>query len=626
MPEINKEDSVFQNDDGLYGKKIVPKPAPEKNIGVDTTGETIDQLATEAIAGTVDIGTFESFLSVSRSRNEVYDALDVMCDDPMVAAALEVYASTATEYNQDGKIVWCESDDPYVSKYVTFLLDTMNVDKNAYGWMHSMCKYGDLYLRLYRESETGKPATDKKALNEDVRLVAHAGSDHYSNYVEAEPNPAELFELTGFGKSCAYVKADSRSTGLTKDMSTGMPMLQQFRYRFNRNDVTVYPATDYVHASILDTSSRTPEEVSLFDGTDSEDGKSDVYTYRVRRGQSIFYNLFRIWREKTLLENAILLNRVTRSSIVRIIGVQVGDMAKTSVGPYLQRIKQLIEQKAAINTGSSMSEYTNPGPIENNVYVPIRGEQGAITTSQVGGDVDVKSLADLDYFNTKFYGALRVPKQYLGDTDDSTGFNGGSSLTLVSSRFAKAIKRIQNPFMQAITDAINLMLLDRGLENYVNRFEIHMVPPLTQDEVDRRESISNQLGVLSDTMNILSDLPDTSAKLTIVKALLADILPNQIVMQTLQEQIDKVKSEEEKASPDEAASVEDEEEGESSSDAESDIMSAFGGGGATTASSGEEAGAEEEIVAPAGETSEEEGNLPSPEELGVDMTDNEQEF
>jgi hypothetical protein len=52
-----------------------------------------------------------------------------------------------------------------------------------------------------------------------------------------------------------------------------------------------------------------------------------------------------------------------------------------------------------------MTEYTNPGPIENNIYVPTHEGIGAITTSQIGGDVDVKSLADLSYYQDKLFGS-----------------------------------------------------------------------------------------------------------------------------------------------------------------------------------------------------------------------------
>ena len=92
-----------------------------------------------------------------------------------------------------------------------------------------------------------------------------------------------------------------------------------------------------------------------------------------------------------------------------------------------------------------MREYNNPGPIENNVYIPTRGGIGAITTSQIGGDgADPKSLADLDYFKKLLFAGLGIPSQFLGDTDDATGFNGGSSLTLISSRYAKKIRAIQS--------------------------------------------------------------------------------------------------------------------------------------------------------------------------------------
>ena len=74
-------------------------------------------------------------------------------------------------------------------------------------------------------------------------------------------------------------------------------------------------------------------------------------------------------------------------------------------------------------------------PIENNIYFATHGGQGNITIEAVGGDVDVKNLADLDFWNNKFYSAYGVPKQYYGWTDDAAGFNGGTSLAILSSSF-----------------------------------------------------------------------------------------------------------------------------------------------------------------------------------------------
>jgi hypothetical protein len=71
-------------------------------------------------------------------------------------------------------------------------------------------------------------------------------------------------------------------------------------------------------------------------------------------------------------------------------------MPKTQVQATLRRVKELFEQKSALNVGEAMSEYNNPGPIENNIFTATHNGQGAITINSIGGDIDVKNLADLD--------------------------------------------------------------------------------------------------------------------------------------------------------------------------------------------------------------------------------------
>ena len=78
-----------------------------------------------------------------------------MSNDSMVASILETYAEDVVETNEQGRVMWADSSDVAVSKYVTYLLDALNVDKHLYGWAHSLIKYGDLYLRLYKESDYG---------------------------------------------------------------------------------------------------------------------------------------------------------------------------------------------------------------------------------------------------------------------------------------------------------------------------------------------------------------------------------------------------------------------------------------------------------------------------------------
>lgn len=606
-----KEKTPFVDDENQYGVKIQPKPRAQKEIGVDVNNEFYNNIIEAGLQSKLDMSEIQSFTQASSNRNLIYDLLDTMCEDPTIAAVLETYAEDATEYNDDGRIVWCESPDSDVTKLVTYFLDTMNIDKNVYKWVHSLCKYGDVYIRLYRESEyedpifhTDEEEKEKEVLNEDVKIVSYNKKDKYAHYVEMAPNPAEIFELTRFSKTCGYIRAETMSYNKTDNL-----VLPRYIYKFKQKDIEIFDAKTYVHGCLEDNSSRTPEEVDIFIDNDSEKADTGVSaSYTVKRGQSLLYNVFKIWRELMLLENSILLNRVSKSSIVRVVGVEVGDMPKEKVQLQLQKVKQLIEQKTAIKESKAMSEYTDPGPIENNIYVPTHNGIGALTTSQIGGDVDVKSLADLDYFKNKYFGALRVPKQYFGDTDDSAGFNGGESLSLISARYAKMVKRIQNTMTQMITDMINLMLIDKGLDSYVNKFTIKMQPPTTSEERDRRENLSNKIAVVNDIMSLLTDIEDPVAKLKILKVLLSSVLIDEEVINILQEVIEKLESDEV------AEDMDFDNENSDSIDSEpmdfGDNGPSFSGGNI----GGEDTGEEES------ETGGEEA-LPSPEELGVDMTD-----
>ena len=648
MPnELNNENTPFQQDDRIYDQKIQSNPTPPPQVGIDVENQFFDEVIDAGMSSKLDSTSLDSFNQTARSRDEIYSLLDTMCQDATMSAVLETYAEDATEVGESGRIVWVDSDDSDVSKYITYLLDAMKVDKNIYSWVHSLCKYGDVYLRIYRESEydndvlfnkkqrkeqrkknrifeeysLDNPDLDKpESLKEDINIKAYGKNDHFVHYLEMQPNPAIIFELTKFGKSYAYIKTDTQLTSSQNVYDAMNPtqnagFLQSINYKFRRGDITIYAATEFVHGCLEDDTSRIPEEVTITtgDSTTSDESAVNASTYKVKRGKSLFYDLFKIWREMTLLENAVLLNRVTKSSVVRAIGVEIGDMPKENVGSHLQGIKRLFEQSESIVSGKSMSEYTNPGPIENNVYIPTRDGKGAISIQTVGGDVDVKGLADLDYFRDKLFGGLKVPKQYFGFTEDGAGFNGGTSLSIISSRYAKMIKRIQNTMVQTLTDAINIILIDRGLPNYINKFKLKMLTPTTQEELDRRENLASKVQLTKDTMDMLDAIEDPITKLKILKSLMSNYITDTEVITLIQNEITKLENQvEAESNPSEEESSEKE---EAFGGSEEDLGSAIDMGGM-------EEGGEEPVGSLADAVSGE--ALPTPEDLGSDFTDNEE--
>lgn len=548
-----EKDQVFKNID--HRNKTKPTSLPNKINDIDTKDSLYANIIDSSINGTLDLSAISSFSTVSQSRNEVYNMLDVMSEDPMISTALSIYAADACEPNDKGQIVWVESDNDRAANMVQHLLDQMNVDKNAYAWLFSLIKYGDLYLRLYRDSEFNDEYGAKDKLNEDVILKSFKKSDHYAEYMEMHKNPAEIFDLQRFGKNVGYIRSHTILNKVNNDIISNQVLNN--KYNFNSGDVDIHSAKDFVHACLEDISSRNTEEVSI-----SNDKDKDVITYTVKRGQSILYNVFRLWRELSLLENSVMLNRITKSSIVRTVSVEVGDMEKGDVRALLARIKSMVEQKSAISVGSTFEDYTNPGPIENTIYIPVHDGKGAVTASQIGGDVSVNAgdLQDIEYFRNKMFGALGIPKQYLGITNESTGFNGGSALSLISSQYAKTVKRIQNTFIQAITDAINLILLDKGLTQYINAFTIKMQTPTTQEEKDRKENLSTSINIIRDVMGLVDQVEDMSTKLNILKSLLSSTITDTDVIKYIQQEIDRLEAEKQTAEPVEESDTEIEDE------------------------------------------------------------------
>lgn len=534
---------IFDNQIDFKNKvEYVPQPPGIQDI--DTDDALLDDfiIVTDNGDNPGALTELENFTNISQTRNQLYDAIDAMCEDARISAAVDIYTSVACEPNDQGKIIWAESPNERVNAMVNYLLESFNVDKFAYLWMVSLVKYGDVYLRLYRESEDGKEQTEadkKKMLNEglDESLIIKAfkNNDHYIEYTEMHKNPAEIFELQKRGKTVGYIRTHLPNTlnALDDDVYSKSWLN---RYRFNTADVDIYPGDMYVHACLVDPNTKYTEEVVL--GTDEETS----VTYNVRRGRSLLYDAYKIWKTLNLLENAVLLNRITKSSVVKVISVDTGDMDKTKVRPYLQQLRQHIETKVAIDVGNNMTEGSTYGPVENMIFLPQHEGKNAISVTDIGSQEVNPQLGDVDYFRKKLFSALGIPGAYLGEDDGESGFDSGTNLTLKSAQFAKKIKRLQNALIQAITDEINLILLDKGLMNYINEFTIKMQPPTTQEERDRKENMASTISGIDSQMRLLSDygVEDPIAKLSILKILLSDAGLNPDIITIIQDQIDKL--------------------------------------------------------------------------------------
>ena len=524
------QDNEFKN------REIKAVPLERQNIGVDTNNTFSDLILSSAEDGTLDKNNLQAFTQTATTREQIYNLIDTMSQDATISAILEIYSEDITDTNDNGEIIWCESDNAEVQKYVDYLIKNLRINDKIYSWAYNLVKYGDVYIRLYRDSDTLKSEhhKDKEKLNEDVILNIRRKKDKYNNYLDMVPNPGEMFELQSMGKTVTYIQAKSNfQQNIIKDTALN-PYLT---YKMNKNDVVIYNATDFAHASLQTSNDRYKEEISLVTNVENTDEEEK---YTVKKGQSLLYNSFKTWRELDLLKNSLLLNRITRSAIVRLLSVDVGDMPDDKVITYLERIKSKITQKSAVSVGQQMQNYTDTQPIENFVLIAKHGEQGGVTQETLGGDVNIRDLGDIENFEDDLYGGLRVPKQFLGKTNDAAGFSGGESLSIISSRYGKSVKKYQKLLCQLVTDIINLYMFDSNKNKFINKFTIKMKPPVTQEDIDNRAAKKEQLSQITDTVQSLVEyFTDDELKLKFVKTMYAPVLGDTDAIAILDEQIKK---------------------------------------------------------------------------------------
>lgn len=475
--------------------RVKPNSNAEDGIQNVRDGKTLlDKLADTLESGsTINLSELDGFRRLSNERDIQYRVYDEMREDSIISAALEMYADDATQYNRDGSIIWVDSDESEIAAFGNRLIDNLNLNRDAWQHIYTLCLYGDLYLETFRDD----PKEDT-----DERITKMGSNNLYINpkgyileeYVEAYDDPCELYDILEKGKTAGYIRVPMDKDN---DNEIGTMIYKDLELETKQ---TVYKPDKFIHVSLFDGINRYPEKITI--QTDNQSS----YTYKVKRGKSILHDIYKIYQELKLMEDSLLLNRVTRSSIIRILQVEVGDSTKSQISNILKRLKQMIEQRNMLDKDKgTFKSQASPGPVDNIIYVPTRNGKGAVSASNIGGDVDVRSIVDLDYFKNKLYGGLKIPKQFLGDDMEGSGLSAGTSLTKLDARYARTIKRIQNAYIQGITTLINIFALDRNLDEYVNNFTVKMVSPSTMEDQERDEQMGSRMDLIGTFIDLLGE-------------------------------------------------------------------------------------------------------------------------
>ena len=250
--------------------------------------------------------------------------------------------------------------------------------------------------------------------------------------------------------------------------------------------VNVSPLSVYNTERLENTDPNNPNYVK-FHVEDDALGKVDYENYEVAHfrlladtnflpyGKSMIENGRRLWKQLSLMEDAMLIHRIMRAPEKRVFKIDIGNIPPNEVDNYMQRIINKMKKIPFVdqNTGDYNLKY-NIQNLTEDFYLPVRGGDSGTNIENLSG-LEFSNIEDIDYLKNKLFAALKIPKAYLGYEEQ---VNGKATLAAEDVRFARTIERIQRIVISELTKIAIVHLYSQGItDTELTNFELGLVNP-----------------------------------------------------------------------------------------------------------------------------------------------------
>jgi len=164
-----------------------------------------------------------------------------------------------------------------------------------------------------------------------------------------------------------------------------------------------------------------------------------------------------------MIEDAIVIYRISRAPERRIFYIDVGNLPKVKAEQYLKDVMNRYRNKLVYDatTGEIRDDRNHMSMLED-FWLPRReGGRGTEITTLPGGS-NLGEIDDIVYFQRKLYRSLNVPISRL---EAENGFSMGraSEITRDELKFTKFVQRIRKKFTPLFTDLLKTNLLLKGI-------------------------------------------------------------------------------------------------------------------------------------------------------------------
>ena len=408
------------------------------------------------------------------NRYSQYDSMDA---DSEINAALDIIAEFCTQKNPDNQTPFeikyndtpTEQEALVLRKALKNWTSLNKLDKRAFRIFRNCIKYGDVFF--VRDPETQEmlhidaPKVDKVIVNEaegkrPEQYVVRDLNINLQNLTATEVPNQTQYTGGATGQNQGYQGYQGVGNYATAQTSGGASSTSRFQENMNQYAIN---AEHVIHASL-------------------SEGIGENYPF----GTSILEQVFKVFKQKELLEDAILIYRIQRAPERRIFYIDVGNMPSHLAMQFVERVKNEIHQRRLpSNTGGGtnmMDAAYNPLSINEDYFFPQTAEGRGSKVDTLPGGTNLGEIDDLRYFTNKLYRGLKIPAAYLPTGPDDGAnpqYNDGRVGTayIQELRFNKYLERLQTLIVDPMDIEFKRFCKSRGINVDSSMFKLKFNPP-----------------------------------------------------------------------------------------------------------------------------------------------------
>ena len=443
-------------------------------VNIDNTGGSMSPISGRGRPGPAR-ANYSSYLpdvyAGSPNRVERYMQYDTMDMDSEVNAALDILTEFCTQKDKENATPFHTffRGEPTATE-VKILKDSLqkwckqnSFETRIFRILRNAFKYGDCFF--VRDPETKKwlfvdaAKVTKIIVNESEGKIPeqYVIRDINFNFKELIATTPHNTTNTAPSGTSSYTSGGGQGRGFVGDAarSTGT------RFHNQTNEITV-DAKHVIH-------------LSLSEGLDNN------YPF----GNSLLESVFKVYKQKELLEDAIIIYRIQRAPERRIFYVDVGNMPAHMAMSFVERVKNEIQQRripSSTGGGANVIDASyNPLSVNEDYFFPQTAEGRGSKVETLPGGTNLGEITDLRYFTNKLFRALRIPASYLPtaiDEQANTVSDGKVGTAYIQElRFNEYCKRLQSIIVETFDLEFKLWLNDQGVNIDNSLFELKFNQP-----------------------------------------------------------------------------------------------------------------------------------------------------